>query len=229
MISKEVLPKLIATADEKFSAQLGDLKRVLVEYAKRGSTKNMSRKYFRLAVEEISVKLGEPNGGTDESSDANGDDNSEEKAKAHERTAQDEIFNHVMVEEGYNTHSPLEDKIKANGKHRVVVLDKEDEEDDEEEEQIVYDEEYEEEEGDEVFVDPYEDLSEEEVMARMPPYFNKTNKQKKKYFNNLNKNYLSKLGNMKKGVAEDKPRVNFDLKKNAIKKFKKNQKVSLQN
>lgn len=214
MISKEVLPTLIELANNKFNEQLPQLKKRLVIYSKHKDTANMSKKYFQTAAEEVDIKLKK-----------NGDypaENNEEEAD-HERTEQDEIFNHVMVEEGYNTHSPLEDKIKQNGKHNVINL--ENEEDEEEDEEEIEVEEEEEDEDFEGFVDPYENMSEEEVMARMPPYFNKSFKQKKKFFVKLNQNYLSKLRNPKKGEAGDKPRVNFDFKKNAIKKFKKHAKV----
>ena len=204
MISKEVLPAFVSTAEGKFGEQLAQVRKTLVEYGKKKDTKNMSRKYFQTAVEELDVKLRQANGESSPEVE-NGDQN------GHERTEQDEIFNHVMVEEGYNTHSPLEDIAKGNGKHHNVEDFAEEEE--------------EEDEADEPFVDPYEDMTEEEVMARMPPYFNKSNKQKKKFFVKLNKTYMSKLHNPKKGEAGDKPRVNFDFKKNAIKKFKKQQKV----
>ena len=46
---------------------------------------------------------------------------------------------------------------------------------------------------DEDYVDPYENLSEEELLQKLPPYFNKTNKQKKKFFKNLNHFFLNHI------------------------------------
>lgn len=204
MISKEVIPVLINKVETTFTKQLIILNSTLLDYAKRKDINNSGRKYFYTAIEELDLKLN-INGN-------NSDDlvlvvNDEEMIDDddHERTEQDEIFNHVMVEEGYNTHSPLEDLVKHNGKHQVINLVDEDEED--------------------VFVDPYENLSDEDMIARLPPYFNKSHKQKKKFFNKLNQKYLSSLRNPSKGNGEQKAKVNFDLKKNAIRKFRRHQKI----
>ena len=40
--------------------------------------------------------------------------------------------------------------------------------------------------------DPYEGLTEEEILEKMPPYFNMKRKQKKRYFKNLTKEYIWK-------------------------------------
>lgn len=232
MISKEVLPTLIEVAAAKFKSHLKALRRSLMEFAKGKGPHNHGRKYFLIAVEEVDLKHGRSNGA--EQVDCTGDDS------GHERTEQDEIFNHVMVEEGHNTHSPLKDIAKANAAHKVIDL--EEEEDDEEDVGEGEEGEGEEdEEGDEVYfvgddddledldgeyADPSQFLSDEEIMAKMPPYYNKNNRQKKKFFKTLNKQYLSKLRNPRKGENGDKPRVNFNLKQNLVKKFKKSQKVT---
>ena len=39
------------------------------------------------------------------------------------------------------------------------------------------------------FYDPYENMTEEEIREKLPPYWLKTPKQKKKFFRNLNKKY----------------------------------------
>ena len=41
--------------------------------------------------------------------------------------------------------------------------------------------------------DPYEGMSEEEIRDKLPPYWFKTNKQKKKFFRNLNQQFKVKL------------------------------------
>ena len=224
MISKEVLPIMIANAENKLANQFSKLRKTLLEYAKRRDINNSGRKYFYIAIEEMDLKISPVNDKIDDDNQIDGEIQDED---GHERTVQDEIFNHVMVEEGYNAHSPLEDLIKHNGKHQITNDEEDDEEgcdeedDEEDEERVIYDTD-----DLEDLEDPYEGLSEEEVMARMPPYFNKSFKQKKKFFTKLNQKYISSLRNPKKNGANDnKPKVNFDLKKNSIKKFKKQQKV----
>lgn len=45
----------------------------------------------------------------------------------------------------------------------------------------------------EYLVDDYENMTEEELKEKLPPYWFKTNKQKKKFFNNLNKTFKEHL------------------------------------
>ena len=228
MISKEVLPTLIEIAASKYNSHLKLLRKTLMGYSKGKGPHNHGRKYFLIAVEEVDLKYGQQSNGV-EQVDCTGDDGD------HERTEQDEIFNHVMVEEGYNTHSPLEDIVKANAAHHVIDLEEDNEEgdEDEDEDEEGEDDEYiggeDDDDDDDMggeYADPSQFLSEEEIMAKMPPYYNKNNRQKKKFFKTLNKQYMSRLRNPRKGENGDKPRVNFNLKKNLVKKFKKSQKVS---
>ena len=202
-INKETLPSLIEKVEADLPSKVSELRTTLLDYAKRREIMTSGRKYFYIAIEEIDTKFPELNGNHVDESQANGHLEEEED---HERTAYDEIVNHVMVEEGYNAHSPLEDALR-NGNIHLEDFDEEEMDEDD-------------------FVDPYENLSEEEMMKRLPPYFNKTNKQKKKFFKKLNQQYMSKLKNARQDSdANSKSAINFDLKKNMIKKFKKQQKI----
>ena len=192
---------MIETAEAKLSNKLPQLRKTLLDYAKRRDISKSGRKYFYIAVEELETKFPDLNGEIEETAEINGQVNG-----GHERDENDEIINHVMIEEGYDAHSPLKDIVANGGSHAIDYMDDEFDEED--------------------FVDPYENLSEEEMMARLPPYFNKSHKQKKKFFKKLNQKYVSSLRMPKNNNGNaDGLKVNFDLKKNMIKKFKKQQKV----
>ena len=78
--------------------------------------------------------------------------------------------------------------------------------------------------NDDDYVDPYENLTEEELIQKLPPYFNKTNKQKKKFFKNLNKTFLKNLSSLKSNKKrKNANKLQFDLKNNVTVKFKKNE------
>lgn len=78
--------------------------------------------------------------------------------------------------------------------------------------------------NDDDYVDPYENLTEEELIQKLPPYFNKTNKQKKKFFKNLNKTFLKNLNSLKSNKKrKNANKLQFDLKNNVTVKFKKNE------
>lgn len=49
------------------------------------------------------------------------------------------------------------------------------------------------EDDDDYMVEDYENMSEEELKEKLPPYWFKTNKQKKKFFKNLNKTFKQNL------------------------------------
>ena len=77
------------------------------------------------------------------------------------------------------------------------------------------------------YVDPYENLTEEELIQKLPPYFNKTNKQKKKFFKNLNKTFSRNLNGVKiKNERKNKNKLDFQLGLNQVVKFKKDQKIT---
>ena len=126
----------------------------------------------------------------------------------------------------------IEDEFVNDARLRVFMGTEEDDEDtgdmvliteEEMRKRGMLDEEEEGEEGDEAFVDPLEGLSFEELKKRLPPYYFMNNKKKRKYFRKLSVNYLTKIQSRK---IEKKARVNFQLDKNQVRQFKKNEQVN---
>jgi hypothetical protein len=79
---------------------------------------------------------------------------------------------------------------------------------------------------DEDFYDPYENLSEDEMRAKMPPYWFKTGKKKKRFFQNLSRTYKEKLYNIAKNITpNDRKKIIFKLERNQIRTFKKSKKL----
>lgn len=80
---------------------------------------------------------------------------------------------------------------------------------------------------DEEYFDPWENLSESEMRARMPPYWFKTGKKKKKFFQNMSKKYKKRLYDISaKRSHNNRKKIIFKLDKNQVKTFKKTLKVS---
>lgn len=198
MISKDVMPDIIERSIEMGKTQLKKLREVLFSYAKRKEIETAGRKYFYIGIEEVDVRY----------SEVFGDDNADEDVRAlvgHNRETSDEVLNHLLAVEGIHTHSHLDDHIKNNDPHHLFMADDDSDDD---------------------YVDPYENLTPEEMAEKLPPYFNKSFNQKKKFFKKLNQKYNSSLKMPAKGQNTDiKTKLQFDLKKNSIRKFKRLQKV----
>jgi len=217
LINKDVFPDLIEKSVEMGNEQVKKLRDTLVNFAKSKDISVSGRKYFYTAIEEIDVRKSQVFGEEIEvkevpietiDHDVIDLTNGNGVSTGHERNGSDEILNHLLIEEGVNTHSPLEDHINNEGYQHIFMADDDPEDD---------------------YVDPYENLSQEEMMARLPPYFNKSLKQKRKYFKKLNQKYISSLKMPGKANGNDeKAKITFDLKKNSIRKFKRKQKIAFE-
>ena len=80
-------------------------------------------------------------------------------------------------------------------------------------------------EEDEDYLDPLEGLTFDELKKRLPPYYFMNNKKKKKYFRRLSMGYLNSLQNRKIKKKQEK-RVNFQLDKNQVRSFAKNERLN---
>lgn len=74
---------------------------------------------------------------------------------------------------------------------------------------------------------PIDGLDYEEIKMKMPPYFFKTPKQKKKFFKKLNAKYFSSMGpDQNKKIKKMNRQVKFQLESTQVKKFSRNQKIA---
>lgn len=67
--------------------------------------------------------------------------------------------------------------------------------------------------------DPYENLTLEELKKKMPPYFFKQGKSRRKYFVQMNKDYKNKMNKQEKRQSKQDNKVNFNIGLNEVKSF----------
>lgn len=73
---------------------------------------------------------------------------------------------------------------------------------------------------------PLKNMTFEEFKKKMPPYFLKTKKQKKKFFKKMNQDYFNMMnGEIKRKISKKSHSVKFLMDKTQVRKFKKNQKI----
>ena len=195
---------------------VNNIKKVLIEYAKQKEISSSGRKYFYTALEEIDVRLFQifdrsidtPDIDVeiiDDATETNNHSNGNVK-KYNDQTSK-EIFDYLLEED--TVTQPLEDDNFIRNENFQHVFMAEDDPDDD-------------------YIDPYANLSYNEMVKKLPPYFNKTAKQKKKLFKNINSKYWSSLKTtIRIDTKEDLNRITFDTSKNSIRKFKKNHKVAI--
>lgn len=78
---------------------------------------------------------------------------------------------------------------------------------------------------DEIYIDDDEELFEMQQEAQFPPYWNKSRKQKKKFFSQLNSKFVEELQKHKIS-KENKGRIQIQTGNPVVRKFDKNQKVA---